>query len=146
MEEGVGSTMIKKQDNPYDDRDASLMKIVAEIIRNMPGFQDAHITGFTRISPGPSLPPVVFRLAGSDAGRRLPYETIESDDFLFITAQLPSGIQNTPFVNIQPDELQIYVDERMATITLESPVDAARSSFSVRNRVLDIALKKLEEK
>lgn len=135
--------MIKTQDNPSDDIVPGLREILAEIIRNMPGFQGAQITGFTFISPGPSLPPVVFRLPDSDAGRRLPYETIESDDFIFITAQMPPDLKSSPYVEIVQDALHVFVDGRVAVITTRTPVDPSRSSFSVRNRVLDITLKKL---
>jgi len=133
--------VIKKQDNPYDDLYADLSEIVAEIIRHMPGQDRARIIGYTIISP-PSLPPVAFRISGDDDRHRLPYETIESDDVVFITARLPPGTSSPPSVEIMQGEVRIYLEERAATITMKSPVDISRSHYSVRNGVLDITLKK----
>jgi hypothetical protein len=133
--------MIKNQDNPHDDIYADLSEIVAEIIRHMPGHDRARIIGYTIISP-PTLPPVAFRIIGDDDRYRLPYETIESDDVMFITARLPPDTSSLPSVEIMPDEVRIFLEERAATITVKSHVDISHSHYSVRHGVLDITLKK----
>ena len=134
-------SVIKKQDNPHDDLYADLSEIVAEIIRHMPGHDRARIIGYTIISP-PSLPPTAFRVIGDDDRYRLPYETIESDDVVFITARLPPGTSSPLSVEIMQGEVRIFLEERAATITMKSPVDISHSHYSVRNGVLDITLKK----
>jgi hypothetical protein len=139
----VGS-VIKRQDNPYDDIVPVLTEILAEIIRNIPDHLHGHVTGFSFISPGPAIPPMVFRLVGDDDRHRLLYEVIESDDFTFITSQLPSGLNNTPHVEIMQDALHVYVDERVAVILIRTPIDVIHSQFTVHRRVLDIALKKIK--
>ena len=135
--------MIKPQDNSPDDLSADLSEIVAEIIRHMPGHERARIIGYTIISPGPVLPPLAFRVIGDDDGHRLPFETIESEDTVFITARLPPGIRNPPFVEVMKDVVRIFLSERVALIKMKFPVDVARSCYSVRNGVLDITLLKL---
>jgi hypothetical protein len=140
----VGS-VIKKQDNPYDDIVPALTEILAGIIRNMPVHQRAYVTGFSVLSPGPSIPPIVFRLVGDDDRPRLPYESMESDDFIFITAQLPSDLTSTPHVEIMQDAVHVFVDERVAIIILQTPVDEIHSHFTVNNRVLDITLMKIKK-
>jgi hypothetical protein len=137
--------VIKKQDNPYDDLNADISEIAAEIIRHIPGYECARIIGYTIISPGPSIPPVAFRVIGDDNGHRLPYETIDSDDVLFITARLPPDTRNPPYVEIMQDMVRVFFDERAATIIVKSPVDVSRSHFSVRNGILDITLTKLKK-
>lgn len=144
VEEGVGS-MIKKQDNPYDDIFPALTEILAEIIRNLPDNQRVRVTGFSLISPGPSMPPIVFRLIGDTNNPRLPYETIESEDFIFITAQMPPDLKSSPYVEIMQDALHVFVDERAAVISTQTPVDVIHSHFTVHNRLLDITLKKLKK-
>jgi hypothetical protein len=134
-------SVIKKQDNPQDDLYADLSEIVAEIIRHMPGHDRARIIGYTIISP-PSLPPTAFRIIGDDDRYRLPYETVESDDVVFITARLPPGTSSPLNVEIIQGEVRIFLEERAATITMKSPVDISHSHYSVRNGVLDITLKK----
>lgn len=136
--------MIKDQDNSPDDLSADISEIVAEIIRHFPGHERARIIGYAISSPGNSTPPVAFRVTGDGDGRRLPYETIESMDRLFITTRLPPGTRNQPWVEIMQDVVRIFLDERAATIPMKFPVDVSRSHFSVRNGVIDITLTKLK--
>ena len=140
----VGS-VIKKQDNPYDDIFPALTEILAEIIRTIPDHQGIRVTGFSLLSPGPSIPPKVFRLVGDDDRPRLPYEAIESDDFIFITARLPSDLKSTPHVEIMQGALNVYVDERVAVIRMQTPVDVIHSHYTVHNRVLDITVQKINK-
>jgi hypothetical protein len=99
--------VIKPQDNPPDDLYADLSEIVAEIIRHMPGHERARIIGYTIISPAPVLPPLAFRVIGDDDSYRLPFETIESEDALFITARLPLTARNPPCVEIMKDSTDL---------------------------------------
>jgi hypothetical protein len=137
--------VIKKQDNPYDDIFPVLTEILAEIIKNMPDHQHVRVTGFSIQPPGPSKPPVIFRLVGEDDRPRLPYEAIESDDFIFITAQLPPDLRSNPHVEIMQDALHVFVDGRAAVISMQSPVDVIHSHFTVRNSVLDITVRKIKK-
>jgi hypothetical protein len=136
--------VIRKQDNPLDDIGPVLTKILTGIIRNLPGHRHVRIIGFS-ITPGPAVPPVVFRLMGEDERRRLPFETIESEDFIFITARLPIHPISTPHVEIMQDALHVFIDERVASIMLHSPVDASRSHYTVHHGILDITLTKIKK-
>ena len=135
--------MRKKQDTPPDDLSPRIPDIVAEIIRHFRGLQREHIAGYAIIVSDPFTPPIAFRVIGDDNGHRLSYETIETDDRVFITARLPSDRKNQPCVEIMKDGVRIFIDERVATIPLKFTVDVIRSHFSVRNGVLDITLTKL---
>jgi hypothetical protein len=88
---------------------------------------------------------VAFRITADGDGHRLPYESIDSDDILFITARLPPDARNPPFVDIMQDVIRVFLDERAAIIIMKSPVDVARSHFTVRNGVLDITLTKFKK-
>jgi hypothetical protein len=135
--------VIKKQENPNDDIGPALTEILTEIIRNLPGHQHVRVTGFS-VTQGPCIPPMAFRLTGEDDSRRLPFETIESEEFIFITARLPSRLKSTPHVEIMRDALHVYIDERVAVIVLRTPVEITRSYFTVHNRILDITLQKIK--
>jgi len=137
--------MIKKQDNPYDDIFPVITEILAEFIRNMPDHQHIRVTGFLILPPGPSKPPMVFRLVGDDDRPRLPYEAIESDNFIFITVRLPPDLKSTPHVEIMQGALNVYVDERVAVIRMQTPVDVIHSHYTVHNRVLDITVQKIKK-
>lgn len=134
--------VIKKQDNPNDEIGPALTEILREIVRNWPGHQHVRVIGFS-VTQGPGIPPMAFRLTGEDDSRRLPFETIESEEFIFITARLPSRLKSTPHVEIMQDALHVYIDERVAVIVLRTPVEITRSYFTVRNRILDITLQKI---
>jgi len=138
----VGS-VLKKQDNPNDDIGPALTEILSEIIRNLFGHQHVRVIGFS-VTQGPVIPPVSYRLTGEDDRRRLPFETIESEEFIFITARLPSRLICTPHVEIMQDVLRVCIDEREAVIALHTPVEITRSWFTVHNRILDITLQKIK--
>ena len=138
-------SVIKPLDNPPDDLCTDLTEIVAEILRHMPGHERARIIGYTIISPGPLVPPLAFRVIGDDDGNRLPFETIESEDAVFITARLPPSIRSPPCIGIMKDAVRIVLDERAAVIRMKFPVDVARSRYSVHNGVLDLTLIKLKK-
>jgi hypothetical protein len=138
-------SVIKKQENPPDDLYAAISEVVEEIIRHFSEHGHPRIIGYTVIPPGPSLPPVAFRLTGDNDRHRLPYETIETDEVLFITARLPSDFKNQPRVKITTDVAQVFIDNLEAVIPVKFPVDVTRSHFSVRNRVLDITLTKFRK-
>lgn len=142
MEAGI---VIKSQDNPPDDLSDSLSEIVAEIMRHIHGHECARIIGYTIISPGPFMPPRAFRVTGNNDDHQLPFETIESEDAEFITARLPPGIRNPPFVEVMKDVVRIFLDERVAIIRMKFPVDIVSSCYSVRNGILDITLMKLKK-
>lgn len=135
--------MIKKQDNPPDDLYAALSEVVEEIIRHFSEQGRPRVIGCTVLSPGPSLPPVPFGLTGDGDRHRLPYESIETDQVLFITAQLPPDVRNPPNVRIMENAARVFLDNRVATILVKFPVDVPGSHFSVRNGVIDIVVRKL---
>ncbi len=134
--------MIKKQNNSPDDLYAALSEVVEEIIRHFSEQGRPRIIGYTILSPGPSLPPVPFGLTGDGDRHRLPYETIDTDQALFITAQLPPGVRNPPHVRIMENAVWVFLDNRVATIRVKFPVDVPGSYFSVRNGVIDIVVSK----
>jgi len=135
-------SVIKKQDNTPDDLYAALSEVVEEIIRHFSKPGRPRIIGYTILSPGPSLPPVPFSLTGDGDRHRLPYETIDTDQALFITAQLPPDVRNPPHVRIMENAARVFLDNRVATIRMKFPVDVPGSYFSVRNGVIDIVIRK----
>ncbi len=117
-------------------------EVVEEIIRHFSGHGRARITGYTVLSPGPSLPPVAFRVTGGGDRHRLPYETIDTGDVLYITARLPHYIRDQPCVEITENAVRVFIDNQVATIPVKFLVDLTRSHLSVRNGVLDIMVTK----
>ena len=140
--------MQNRDNNPYDDIFANISKIVQEIIKNMPEQQQARIVGYTVISRGSGEPPVVYRVGNDDedAGEdAVPFEMIESDDTIFITAELPPDCRNAPYADIREEAVRISVDDYESIIPLEHKVDIIHSYYRVHRGVMDITLRKARE-
>jgi HSP20 family molecular chaperone IbpA len=136
--------MQNKENNPYDDIFTNISKIVEEIVKNMPEHQQARVVGYTIITRGPSEPPRVFRIGGEDDdGDEIPYEVAESDDMIYITAEMPPDPQNAPYADLGAHAVRICIGDRETTIVLDHPVDVIHSHYRVHRGVMDITLKKL---
>jgi HSP20 family molecular chaperone IbpA len=132
--------------SPYDEVFNNLAKIVEEIVKNMPDNQHARIVGYTIITRNPSNgEPGVFRMVEPDDEAEIPYEVVESEDMIYITALMPVVYKNAPLVDIQPDKVYVGIDNREITIMLDQPIDRIHSSYRVHRGVMDITLKKVQQ-
>jgi hypothetical protein len=130
---------------PYDDVFNNLAKIVEDIVRNMPENQHARIIGYTIITrQTASGDPEVFRVDQPDDDGEVPYEVVETDDDIFITAIMPADPRNAPFADIEPECVRIVVDDRITTIMLDQPIDRVHSYYRVHRGLMDISLKKIK--
>ncbi|MFA4823651.1 MAG: CS domain-containing protein [Methanoregula sp.] len=135
--------MQNNPNNPYDDVFNNLAKIVEDIVKNMPDSEHARIVGYTIISRSPQNgEPGIFRGEIPEDDGEIPYEITESEDQIFITAEMPATIKNAPVVDIEPERVQITADDRTTTIMLEHKVDRIHSYYRVHRSVMDITLKK----
>jgi HSP20 family molecular chaperone IbpA len=85
----------------------------------------------------------VFRIGDDDDDDGIPYEVVESDSMIYITAEMPSDPKNLPFADIQVNTIRICVDNRETTIVLDHPIDVIHSYYRVHRGVLDITLQKI---
>jgi hypothetical protein len=132
--------------SPYDDVFNNLSKIVEEIVKNMPDNQHARIIGYTIITRNPSNDdPGIFRVGETDDDTEIPYEVVESEDMMYITAIMPSEYKNAPLVDIQSDRVYVGIDNREITIMLDQPIDRIHSNYRVHRGVMDITLKKVQQ-
>jgi hypothetical protein len=135
--------MQNNPNGPYDDVFKNLSKIVEDIVKNMPDAQNARIVGYTIITRHPQDgDPGMFRSGLPDDDGELPYEITESDDQVFITAEMPATIKNAPIADIEPERVRIIADDSITTIMLEHKVDRIHSYYRVHRGVMDITLKK----
>jgi hypothetical protein len=135
--------MQNNPNGPYDDVFNNLAKIVEDIVKNMPENQHARIVGYTIITRQPSSDdPRVYHFEPPEDDDDIPYEVIESDDRIFITAAIPAEPKNAPYADIEADSVRIVVDDKSVTVMLESPVDRIHSYYRLHRGVLDITLKK----
>ena len=138
--------MLNNPNGPYDDVFSNLAKIVEDIVKNMPENQHARIVGYTIITRQPSSDdPQVYHFDPPEDDDDIPYEVIESDDWIFITVTLPADIKNAPYADIDRDRVSIIVDDKSVTVMLDNPVDRIHSHYRVHRGVLDIMLKKVRQ-
>jgi len=135
--------MQNRDNNPYDEIFANLSKIVEEIVQNMPEHQNARIVGYTIITRGAGEPPFVFRAGESNQEREgIPYEVVESEDKVYITAELPPDTRYAAYADIQANAVRICSDDCETLIELERPVDVIHSHYRVHRGIMDIVLYK----
>jgi len=138
--------MQNNPNSPYDDVFNNLAKIVDEIVKNMPDSQHARIVGYTIITRHPSNgDPEIFRAGEPNDDTEIPYEVVESEDMIYITAMMPAEPKNAPLVDIQPDSVHVGIDNRDITIVLNHPIDRIHSYYRVHRGVMDITLKKVQQ-
>jgi HSP20 family molecular chaperone IbpA len=136
--------MKNNPNSPYDDVFNNLAKIVEDIVKNMPDSQHARIVGYTIITRHPSNgDPDVFRSEETDDDDEIPYEVVESDDMIYITATMPACQKNAPCVDIQPESVHIHIDNREVSIMLSHPIDRIHSYYRIHHGVMDLTLKKI---
>jgi hypothetical protein len=130
------------QNDPSDDILNNIAKkVVEDFIKNLPLGDDARIVGYTVITGFPGDIKKVISFGSGDAPR-IPYEIIENDDTIFITATIPAHHESAPFADINPNIVRLCVDDRVAVIELPCIVDVIHSSYRVHRGVMDVTLKK----
>jgi hypothetical protein len=134
--------MQNNPNGPYDEMFNNLAKIVDEIVRNMSEAQHARIIGYTIITRHATGDPACFRGGENADGGDVPYEVVETDTDIFITAIIPPDAMHMPFADIQKNAVRISVDDRTTAIMLNQPIDVFHSAYRVHHGVMDITLKK----
>jgi hypothetical protein len=135
--------MQNNPNNPYDEVFNNLAKIVDELVRSMPEAQHARIIGYTIVTRHPSGDPVSFGNDSDGDSGELPYELVETDSHIFVTAALPPDPVNAPYADIQPDSVRICSDNRITVINLSQRIDVIHSTYRVHRGVMDITLRKV---
>ncbi len=137
--------MQNNPNNPYDDVFNNLAKIVEDIVKNMPDNHHARIVGYTIITRHPSNgDPEVFRSGDLGDDEEIPYEVVESDDMIYITATMPANPKNAPSIDIQTNNVHVCIDNRDITIMLDKPIDRIHSYYRIHRGLMDITLKKVQ--
>ena len=138
--------MKNNPNGPYDDVFNNLAKIVEDLVKNMPDNHHARIVGYTIITRHPSNgDPEIFRPGNADDDDEIPYEVVESEDMIYITATIPADPKNAPSIDIQTNTVHVSIDNRDVTIMLEKPVDRIHSYYRIHRGLMDITLKKMKQ-
>ncbi len=74
----------------------------------------------------------------------IPYEMIETENRIYITAALPPDdrLTSAPYARIERERVAIVVNEHETWIPLPSPINVFHSTYTVRYGVMDIFCRK----
>jgi HSP20 family molecular chaperone IbpA len=137
--------MQNNPNGPYDDVFTSLARIVEDIVKNMPESHQARVIGYTIITRHEAgADPEIYSGGSPGPDTEVPYEVVESDEDLFITASLPADPRHAPIADIEPDRVRICIGDLITTVMLPHPIDRIHSTYRVHRGVMDISLKKVK--
>jgi hypothetical protein len=88
--------------NPYDDAFRNLAKVMEELLNNLSLDENPRFVGCTIIT-GPGEDPRIIQFDTDEENDEIAYELIESDDCIYITADIPPSLANEPYADIQAD-------------------------------------------
>ncbi|MCP1663136.1 MAG: hypothetical protein D5R99_08480 [Methanocalculus sp. MSAO_Arc1] len=74
----------------------------------------------------------------------LPYEMIETENRIYITASLPADdlLTSAPYARIERDRVALVVNEHETWIVLPAEIRVVHSTYTIRNGVIDIFCRK----
>jgi len=126
--------------NPYDEIARNIAAMVEDMMKKMDKGDSPQFIGCTIVSGGAA--PLKIR---NNRERDEIYEMIETDDQIFITADIPAGIDDER-LDIIIDEMKVtlVMDGRETGITLGSPISPEGTEHFVQNGVIDIVCPKIK--
>jgi HSP20 family molecular chaperone IbpA len=128
--------------NPYDDAFRNLAKVMEELLNNLSLDENPRFVGCTIIT-GPGEDPRIIQFDTDEEDEEITYELIESDECIYITADIPPSLANEPYADIQAEAVRICMGSVEVTVALPSPVNIGKSHYDVRNGIMDIVCHKL---
>jgi len=136
----ITGCVINMANDPYDDVFKNLAKVMEELLSNLSPEEPARFIGCTIIS-GPGNEPKFIQMDETDCNE-INYEVVQDSEWVFITAELPPGIESEAHAEIMSESVRIFAGGRETEIPLECRVVTEESSYSVLNGLIDIICKK----
>jgi HSP20 family molecular chaperone IbpA len=124
-----------QNNDPYDELFRQIARMMEDLLKQMSAGDMPSVIGYTLIT-GPGDHPRMIRITGGE--ERLPYELVEGQDRIFITAELPADLTTAPYVEIDPHQLVIHVEHRTTVIELPAVIDRKHTTYQIRHGILDI--------
>ena len=118
--------------NPNDDIYQNIARIMEQLLRNLPESDQGPIIGVTIIAGGRQ------QETEPQGEERVPYELVESGENVYITATIPTETRSAPYVDIQPAQVRLVMDEQVTAVDLPVPIDVQHSFYQVRHGVIDV--------
>lgn len=127
--------------NSDDEIYRDLARLLERMLRSLPSPEPGQVVGFTVMTGAMPSDPDSYAYISDDSGE-IDYECVEGQDDVFVTARVPADLRTAPYVDIQPSQVRIVMDERVVEIEMTTPIDIRNSFYRVRHGVMDVACRK----
>lgn len=126
--------------NSDDEIYRDLARLLEHMLRSLPSPEPGQVVGFTIMTGNLPIDPEAYGYPDDSPG--IDYECVEGNESVFVTARVPSDLRTAPYVDIQPRQIRIVMDDRIAEIDLPVTIDIRHSFYQVRHGVMDVSCRK----
>lgn len=123
--------------NNNDDIYQNIARILEHLLRELPDSEHGPIIGVTVITGG------IRQGTEPQEKGPLSYELVESGENVYITATIPIETRSAPYVDIQPAQVRLVMDEQVTPVDLPAKIDVKHSFYQVRHGVIDVICQKV---
>lgn len=109
--------------------------MMEDILKNIPAQASSHVVHYTIIAE-PGEAPRVFQQSQEELDEEVPYETIETDDCIYITVEIASA--DEACVEIGSRSVTIWENDEETIIEIDCEIDPDRSAYNIHRGILDI--------
>ncbi len=132
------------QGEPYDELVTRISGIIADLIA---GAAREDMCGEVRCIMITSSPEAGGGGGtGEDEPAPIEYELVESGEYWYVTARLPTSTDRAAYVDIQKDRVRICVGRTETVVPLNGKADLPRSFYDVRHGIVDVTVHKCPKK
>jgi hypothetical protein len=127
--------------NTDDEIYRDLARLLEHMLRSLPTPEPGQVVGFTVMTGAVPVDPGASGFSDDDS-TEIDYECFEGHDDVYVTARVPADLRTAPYVDIQPSQIRIVMDDRVAEIDLPAQIDVKHSFYQIRHGVMDVACRK----
>jgi hypothetical protein len=127
--------------NTDDEIYRDLARLLEHMLRSLPTPEPGQVVGFTVMTGTAPVDPRAYGYSDDDSDE-IDYECVEGREDVFVTARVPSDLRTAPYVDIQPRQIRIVMDDRVVEIEMPAPIDIRHSFYQVRHGVMDVSCRK----
>ena len=114
--------------------------MMEDILKNIPAQASSHVVHYTIIAR-PGEAPRVFQPPQEGEDSEVPYETIETDECIYITTEIDPD-DGDACVEIGPRSITIREKDGETIIDIDCEIDPDRSMYNIHRGILDIVCRK----
>lgn len=122
--------------NPYDEFVQNFTRIMEDLIEQLPAERTPNFVGCTIITGSGDPASSPHDEGGSEPDED--YEVVETSDRVFISAEIPADVSDTPEVLFREMGVTMVLEGEEEEIDLDCSIDTVTSFYTIQNSVIDI--------